>query len=192
MQKNRGVGHGETLTKKILLNLAKLGVFAVASTSPYFLGQIAKEYFKDLDRKNKQSVTKEIRRLQKRKLVILKESANGNVRVELTHEGVAVVKEYNLQNLKIDKPVIWDKKWRLLIYDIPEKNKKAREAFRVKIKQLGLFPLQKSVWISAYDCLAEIELLCELFDIDGDNHIIYLTIGEVPRSAEIKKWFSLS
>lgn len=46
----------------------------------------------------------------------------------------------------------WDKKWRLVIWDIPEKRKKARDLLRHQLKQLGFMKLQNSVWASKKDC----------------------------------------
>lgn len=45
----------------------------------------------------------------------------------------------------------WDRKWRLVIFDIPEKERKARDALREKLKELGFGRWQKSVYISPHD-----------------------------------------
>lgn len=46
----------------------------------------------------------------------------------------------------------WDGKWRLVIWDIPEKRRLARDLLRFKLKQLGFKQWQKSVWASKVDC----------------------------------------
>jgi DNA-binding transcriptional regulator PaaX len=46
----------------------------------------------------------------------------------------------------IKKP--WDGKWRLVIFDIPEKERRIRSLIRSKLRELGLAPIQRSVWIS--------------------------------------------
>lgn len=45
----------------------------------------------------------------------------------------------------------WDKKWRVVIFDIEEASKQTRERFRGKLKELGFGMLQESVFISPYD-----------------------------------------
>lgn len=45
----------------------------------------------------------------------------------------------------------WDRKWRLVIFDIEEASKKIREKFRYKLREVGFGMLQKSVFISPYD-----------------------------------------
>ena len=56
----------------------------------------------------------------------------------------------------------WDKKWRIVIFDIPQDLHKYRVKFRKKIKSLGLEMLQKSVFVFPYPCEEEIG------DIAGD------------------------
>jgi len=46
----------------------------------------------------------------------------------------------------------WDKKWRIVIWDIPEKRRITRDVLRYKLKLLGFQRLQKSVWASKKDC----------------------------------------
>lgn len=46
----------------------------------------------------------------------------------------------------------WDGKWRLVIWDIPEKRKKVRDLFRYQLKQLGFEKIQNSVWASKKNC----------------------------------------
>ncbi len=180
------------LTKDTLLKLALGGAVALISiSSPYFLNQIAKNYFKEKSRKAAYARAKRLSELEKKKIVSFKESGDNKIKIELTHKGKLLVREYNLDNLKLNKPKIWDKKWRIIMYDIPDYHKKARDAFRFKIKQLGLYPLQKSVWVSPYDCLPEIEFLCAIFDIDINSHVYQITTNEVSKEREIKKWFNL-
>ena len=46
----------------------------------------------------------------------------------------------------------WDGKWRLVIWDIPEKRRAARDLLRYKLKQLGFKQWQQSVWASKVNC----------------------------------------
>lgn len=49
----------------------------------------------------------------------------------------------------------WDRKWRLVIFDIEETSRSVRDLFRMKLKELGFAQLQKSVWITPHDVLAD-------------------------------------
>ena len=46
----------------------------------------------------------------------------------------------------------WDGKWRLVIWDIPEKRRKARDLLRAKLKELGFKKWQQSVWATKKNC----------------------------------------
>lgn len=55
------------------------------------------------------------------------------------------------EHMQIARGKRWDKKWRLLIFDVPEDQKKYRDFFRKLLKQNGFRMWQFSVWIAPYD-----------------------------------------
>ena len=50
----------------------------------------------------------------------------------------------------------WDKKWRVVIFDIPELMRKQRDVFRAKLKSFGFYTFQKSVFVYPFDCQEEL------------------------------------
>lgn len=186
------LGSGSLLTKEILLKLAQVGCFIVATSSPYFGHYVVQKYFNDKIKTLAQKRARKLKELQNKNLINFLELPDGSIKIELSHLGKNFIRHYKLEELKINKPRKWDKKWRLVIYDIPHQNKKARDAFRKKIKDLGLYRLQKSVWVSPYDCLAEIEFLCTVFDIDINRNIIYFETPKLPNEQDLKKRIGLS
>lgn len=46
----------------------------------------------------------------------------------------------------------WDGKWRIVVWDVPEKRRQARDLLRYKLKQLGFTQWQKSVWATKANC----------------------------------------
>ncbi len=46
----------------------------------------------------------------------------------------------------------WDGRWRLVIWDVPEKRRQARDLLRFKLKQLGFKQWQQSIWASKINC----------------------------------------
>ncbi|MDD5585191.1 MAG: PaaX family transcriptional regulator C-terminal domain-containing protein [Candidatus Omnitrophica bacterium] len=55
----------------------------------------------------------------------------------------------------------WDGVWRLLVYDIPEKERNKRDALRNYLKQFGFGKIQGSCWVSPYDLSAQLHEFCE-------------------------------
>jgi len=50
-----------------------------------------------------------------------------------------------------DKKFRKDKKWGMVLFDIPENQRKNRDLFRKSLKNLGYQKLQKSIWVCKYD-----------------------------------------
>jgi len=184
------------IAKDILLIMAVAGILTIASTSPNFLYNLARAIlkYKNGNKKYKYSEVKQIARslngLNKNKILILKES-NGKFTVRLSESGKKVIKEIQFENMKIEKQKVWDKKWRVIIFDIPEGRRKVgRDALRSKLKKLGFYLIQKSVWVYPYPCEKEIQLLCEIFEINPYVNII--TAEKIYNDDLVKKYFRLS
>jgi phenylacetic acid degradation operon negative regulatory protein len=50
----------------------------------------------------------------------------------------------------------WDGKWRLVVYNIPERQRALRDKLRVKLHSLGFAKLSTSLWIAPHDIRTEI------------------------------------
>ncbi|OGZ62929.1 MAG: CRISPR-associated endonuclease Cas2 [Candidatus Staskawiczbacteria bacterium RIFCSPHIGHO2_01_FULL_34_27] len=165
-----------TITKEIILTIALSGMVIIASTSPYFLINIARAIIKNKKynkgKINEQKIVRSLRKLKENRLIILREEGDGKFIVQLTDEGKRKVEEINIEKLEIKKQKIWDKKWRIVAFDIPEKKKRGRDALRQKLQELNFYQLQKSVFVCPYPCEKEIHFLCEFFNIGGFVNII--------------------
>lgn len=152
------------LKQKILLLLVA-GVALGFSRSPknYFriLESAAKEW-KDIKRKR---LFKIVREFYKERIIDFREHKDGTAEIILTKEGKKRALKYQIDEIEIKKPEKWDGKWRVVIFDVPEKRKKAREALRDKLKDLGFKELQKSVFVIPFECEDEIDFIVEVFEI---------------------------
>jgi hypothetical protein len=179
----------------ILKGLFYGGAIAIASTSPFFIPQILPriiKYAKYQKRKKENETRKFYNAFYKLKKqgMIKMEYRGKQLYVSLTKEGRKKCGRFQIDDLKIKKPLRWDKKWRILIFDIKEKNKIKREALRGKIKQLGLFQLQKSVWVCPYDFFKEINILRRFFGLK-DKEMKTITASEIENDAEIRTFFGI-
>ncbi|MCK4782022.1 CRISPR-associated endonuclease Cas2 [Candidatus Parcubacteria bacterium] len=59
-----------------------------------------------------------------------------------------------------------DKKWIMVIFDIPEKKRKYRDNFRKFLYNLGFQKLQRSIWISPYEVSKDLEKIIRAFLLD--------------------------
>lgn len=181
-------------TKELLMFLATAGILAVAATSPYFLVNLAQRYLKECnissEKKRARNVAQALASAKRSKLIILREEEEKLI-VELSERGRRKVKELQFQSLKIPTPPKWDKKWRLVIFDIPETTtgKLARQALAEKLRLLGFVLLQKSVWAHPYPCENEVRLVTENF---GVSRFVHIVVAEsISNDAKLYSRFSL-
>ena len=143
--------------------------------------------FQKIDRRVLQRIVREFYR---DRLVDFKEDGDGGVRIILTEQGVKKALRYNIDTISIKESKKWDGKWRLVIFDIPEKMKKTREALRNKLRKLGFYQLQKSVFVFPFACHDEINFVVEFFELRP--HVRTMTVLDVTNEAELKLHFELS
>jgi len=107
----------------------------------------------------------------------------------LTEKGKAKLKDYAIENLKIKKPWRWDKKYRVIIFDIKEFKRKIRDQLRRWLEHLGFVRLQNSVWVYPYECREVIVLLKSHFQIGKE--VLYMTVDSIENDKWLKKEFNL-
>ena len=154
------------LTKDILLAIvATSGVMIIALTAPGLLRvlkPLIKKYHRDTLLPSR--IRYKLDSLKHQGLITIGEQ-DGKTKIRLTQAGHTRVLEYQADEMKIPKQTPWDKKWRFVIFDIPEKKKLARNIFREKLRVLGFVKVQQSVWRHRYPCRPEIEFLTHLYQI---------------------------
>ena len=186
--------HLGTITKEILLYLTTQPRFAVLDgKSPYpmvnqFRGIFGNSWpTREIEQRRKFSQA--LWRLKKDRLIITSQKSDGTFVVQLTEKGKRKVKEFRLADMEVPIPKKWDGKWRIVIFDIPNKRNAGREALRNKIKELDFYQLQKSVWAFPYPCETEIEFITELFHLYPYVQIIEAT--RIKNDAKLRKYYGL-
>lgn len=95
---------------------------------------------------------------------ITKKAVKGKVYFEITSSAKEKIKR-RFPILMIKKPT-WDKIFRVVIYDIEEENRKIRDLFRKKVKELGFGMVQKSVWVTPYDFLKDFQEFLQSYNLE--------------------------
>lgn len=185
-------------TKFLLMTLATGSIVFGGAVLPGIL-KVIKELNEGFDsmndnqeRKCKKRVSDALGNMKRRNFIKIIKDKNGKVSVKLTNKGMKRVKEYSFKELKIKKPEKWDGKWRILIFDIPATPADfngAREALRRKIKKLGFFQVQKSVWIYPYECEDELLFIAEMFGVQ--KYVEMIVAKKILHEKELKKKFKL-
>lgn len=185
-----------TTTKFLLAFVAVGGVIFVGATLPGLVKMIDSFRRRSWNQKkvkddySEKKISNSFAYLKKNKLIEVLKEGDGKVKVKLTNKGKNRLAEYSLDMLKIKTPEKWDGKWRVLMFDIPSYpkiNNSARDALRNKIKELGFYQVQKSVWVYPYECEDEILFVAEMFQVQ--QYIEILLVEKVLHADVLKKVF---
>lgn len=115
---------------------------------------------------------------------------NGTKHVELTSEGRrAVDQRVRMAELHARKPRRWDKRWRAIMFDIPERRKTDRERLRRIMVEAGFECLQDSIWVYPHDCEDLVALL--KLEMHFGNHVRYAILEKLENDAALREKFKL-
>ena len=183
--------YGE-ITKQILIAVGVAGVVVVVAAAPGVLlaaKLLPKDFEQNFEKPKKKSIARSMRNLRKNKFIAIKEK-NGKLEVKLTKKGKKVFNQIQLEKIQILKPLRWDGRWRVLVFDIPENSHRgARAILRSKIKEWGFYPLQKSVWICPWPCESEIQLISELYEVGP--YVDIIVAEKIVDDERLRKHFNL-
>lgn len=138
---------------------------------------------------NRRALYDAIRNLYRSKMIECKTNGDGTMTMVLTDNGKRKALQYDLGKMKIQKPARWDKEWRMVIFDIPESMKAGRNALAAKLKQLGFYSMQKSVFIYPYECKDEVDFIVEVFGLRP--YVRFLIARETDIDLDLKHHFKL-
>jgi len=128
-----------------------------------------RDYYWDMLKKEKRAKRKKqdfirlIRYLKDRGYLNVKDLKNRKA-VIITPKGMKRV--FNIKIKLEEKKKRIDKKWQMVLFDIPEKKRKARDSFRKQLKYLGYKRLQRSIWVCPYNVLEPTQQLIKYHKLD--------------------------
>ncbi len=183
---------GKSLTREILF-IAAAGPILLSSLFVPNAVQILKPFVKwrkNWDKIDRRLIHNAIKRLNQKRFIELVDKT-GELYIKITENGKKLTRNFDYDDLKLPKLKKWDKKWRLVIFDIPEKKNKERHALSVKLKDLGFYPIQESNYIYPYDCRDEIDFICEFLSIN--RYVNYCLVESLDkREGDLRQFFNLS
>ncbi|MDZ4226451.1 MAG: hypothetical protein U1C66_03090 [Patescibacteria group bacterium] len=171
------------LKKIILGTVAVAGGLGVAMVAPNALGAMAKLGLLP-NKRQKEFINTSRDRLVQKGLLTYKDGL-----LHLTPKGEKVLRALEVKDFQFKKPKRWDGKWRVLIFDIPERRKGTRERVRYTLSRIGFVRLQDSVWIYPYDCEDLVTFLKADFHIGKD--ILYMIVDVLENDNALRRHFSL-
>jgi hypothetical protein len=110
-------------------------------------------------------------------------------RVRLTKKGKVYFQKILFEDVRLPEPKKWDGSWTFVLFDIPVQFAKERTAFRWRLKDLGFYQYQKSVWVYPHPCEKEILYVADYFGIG--KYVEILVTDHLSEERDMKKYFRL-
>ena len=111
-------------------------------------------------------------------------------RLSITAVGQSALGDTMHKTRKLLAAKHWDHKWRIAIFDIPEKYAALRNKVRRILKGAGFIQLQRSVWVFPHECEELVQLIKEESQLS--EHILYGVLDRIENEERLKKLFRLN
>lgn len=168
--------------------LLAAGISLGLSPTPRHYFRVLKNIPKEWRKFDKPHLYRLSRSLKEKKFIDYRRGSDNTQQLFLTEKGKAHLKRLDFYELKLSNFRRWDKKWRMILFDIPETRKRSRDALRRKLKELGCCELQKSVFIWPYDCRKEIEFIVDFFKLK--SQVVYAE-AVIQNDFNLRRFFKL-
>jgi len=183
-KKSRKRARRKNLKKLILGSIFLTGMMSVALVAPNVLGSLEKSGL-SMTRRRVESITAARKRLLQEGLI---QEHNGFLTI--TEKGSRELRLLDSGMYQLKKQKRWDGRWRVLIFDIPEKRKSIRFKLRHTLREVGFVRLQDSVWLYPYACDDFVALLKSDFKTGKD--LLYMIVDSLEGDAPFRKHFNLN
>ncbi|MEK7135577.1 MAG: CRISPR-associated endonuclease Cas2 [Patescibacteria group bacterium] len=172
----------------LLASLVISGVVLVASIAPNAFAQL--RYLPSMKRAQLRYQAKTtLGRLAAQGLIEF-EKRGGKSYARITSTGrKALLLEEQKAALHNGKKRRWDKRWRVVIFDIQEKRRRTRDRLRITMRELGFIRLQDSVWVYPYDCEDLMALLKA--DLKLGSAVLYMVVEHIENDKHLRAEFGL-
>ncbi len=168
------------VSQAVLATVAVVGVISLVAVFPG-LAYVMGPFIKKKRKFQKKSVDASIDSLIHNGLLKRRMDDKGNVSLELTMKGrwESGIRNFTFSNSETNQ---WDRKWRIVIFDVPEHKRAMRRELRRAVSLYGFVKLQQSVWVFPYQCDAFVQLVRSHLGIKGE------VLSIVAESIENDRW----
>ena len=121
---------------------------------------------------------------------VIFEKRDGKQYARITESGRKILAfEHEKAKLDITKKRRWNGRWRVIIFDIPERRRRTRDRLRNIMREIGFVRLQDSVWVFPYDCEDFITLLKAELKIGAA--VLYMIVEHIENDKHLRVHFGL-
>jgi DNA-binding transcriptional regulator PaaX len=107
----------------------------------------------------------------------------------LTSKGELELARRKFEQYQFPELKKWDKKWRVICFDIPEKYKRVRYVIQGKLVEVGCYRLQDSVFVTPQRCGELLKLMHEAFSLQ--KHVRGMVVTQIDDQVVLLRHFGL-
>ena len=167
----KDIQHLKTASEVAVAIVAVAGVAAISVVAPNLFQALntflpkGKKYRHLYHRQKTKKVAETFYYLKRSGLVKF-ERSKGEWLMSLTELGKKRLPGLELTSLRVPKAKKWDGCWWLVAADIPTKKfRRGADCLRQKLKDMGFYSLQRTLWLYPFDPRKEIEFVVQAFGI---------------------------
>ena len=177
------------IQQALLATVALSGVVLIAATAPNLPAALA--HLPSIKRAQKRYQYKTAFSRLAAQGYIEFEKRDGKSYARITDTGRKMFAfEREKMKLKNEKKKRWNKRWRVVIFDIPERRRQTRDRLRQIMQDAGFVRLQDSVWVFPHDCEDFMTLLKSELKIG--SAVLYMVVEHIENDKHLKAHFGLA
>lgn len=180
---------GAYIGRALLAAIALAGILAIAAITPNIFSAFGRVRKFNHTSYNEKQIRRSFYYLRSKKLVRIIDGKDGISKVKINRLGLSKLKEFAIDAMSIRIPEKWDGKWRAVVFDVPEKHKAARESLRRKLKGLGFYQFQRSIFLHPFAIDDEVLFIASFFGIE--RFIEIFTIENMLDDKPLKSHFNI-
>ncbi|MEM4271424.1 MAG: CRISPR-associated endonuclease Cas2 [Candidatus Pacearchaeota archaeon] len=160
------------------------GIFTIMEEIVRYIIEVKKH------RVSRAKVLRVLENLEKKEIIDLQEK-DDKIFVYLKDKNHPKIIEYSIKSLLEfkKKKKVWDGRWFLVFFDVPESQRNKRDYLRKFLKKLGFYPYQKSVYLFPYECEKEVALIKKI--VEGAKYMNYVVAERIEDESRARKYFHL-
>lgn len=175
--------------------IAAAGIITISAVAPNLFGALNELFFKkgkhrDLSHREKVRKLNETFYYLKRSGLVNFRRSGRDWLLSLTHLGKARLPKLDISAVTVPKPKSWDGRWWLVAADVPTKNyRQGADLLRRKLKDMGFYSLQRTLWLYPFDPRKEIEFVSQTFGIASFVTVMEIARMDVQDESVLKRYF---
>lgn len=170
------------LRTALLSTIALAGVVAIGIALPNTLQLLEKP----LTKASKRNTLIAIKTLVRKGY--LSQAVDGTL--SISKKGERVLKTIDVGQFKIRPASRWDGRWRIVMFDIPQRRTLLRKSLVLNLRSLGFIRLQDSVWVFPYDCEEFVTLLKRHYSLGTE--VLYVIAERFENDHVLRTRFELT